>query len=125
MRPSCWHRQLDALLAGEQTAESLGIPVRRLRNTTFLVTSFSTALLVSITGVIGFIGLMVPHIARAIAGPLHARLAVVSSLIGAALMLGSDLLARTLLPPQELPVGVVTSSIGAFFVIAMLMHRKG
>jgi iron complex transport system permease protein len=118
------HRQLDALLAGEQTAESLGIQVRRLRNTTFLVASFSTALLVSITGVIGFIGLMVPHMARVIAGPLHARLAVVSSLIGAALMLGSDLLARTLLPPQELPVGVVTSSIGAFFVIAMLMHGK-
>lgn len=118
------HRQLDALLGGEQTAESLGVPVKRLRNVTFLVASFSTALLVSITGVIGFIGLMVPHVARAFAGPLHARLAIVCSLIGAALMLGSDLLARTLLPPQELPVGVVTSSIGAFFVIAMLMHGK-
>lgn len=118
------HRQLDALLGGEQTAESLGIPVTRLRNVTFLVASFSTALLVSIAGVIGFIGLMIPHMARAFAGPLHARLAVACGLLGAALLLGSDLLARTLLPPQELPVGVVTSSIGAFFVVAMLLYSK-
>ncbi len=97
------HRALDALLAGEQTAESLGISVTRLRNTTFLVASFATALLVSIAGVIGFIGLMIPHVARAFAGPLHARLAVASAVMGAALLLGSDLLARTLLPPQELP----------------------
>lgn len=118
------HRQLDALLGGEQTAESLGVPVTRLRNLTFLVASFSTALLVSIAGVIGFIGLMIPHMARAFAGPLHARLAVACGLLGAALLLGSDLLARTLLPPQELPVGVVTSSIGAFFVVAMLLYNK-
>nr|WP_116288723.1 iron ABC transporter permease [Ensifer sp. LCM 4579] len=118
------HRQLDALLGGEQTAESLGVSVTRLRKVTFLVASFSTALLVSIAGVIGFIGLMIPHVARAFAGPLHARLAVACGLLGAALLLGSDLLARTLLPPQELPVGVVTSSIGAFFVVAMLLHHK-
>lgn len=117
------HRQLDALLGGEQTAESLGVPVTRLRNLTFLVASFSTALLVSIAGVIGFIGLMIPHMARAFAGPLHARLAVASALLGAALLLGSDLIARTLLPPQELPVGVVTSSIGAIFIVAMLAYR--
>ncbi len=117
------HRQLDALLGGEQTAESLGVPVTRLRNLTFLVASFSTALLVSIAGVIGFIGLMIPHMARAFAGPLHARLAVASAVLGAALLLGSDLIARTLLPPQELPVGVVTSSIGAIFIVAMLAYR--
>lgn len=118
------HRQLDALLAGEQTAESLGVSVIRLRNITFIVASFSTALLVSITGVIGFIGLMIPHMARVIAGPMHARLTVACSLLGAALLLGSDLLARTLLPPQELPVGVITSSIGAFFVVSALLRRR-
>ncbi|MEA3536123.1 iron ABC transporter permease [Rhizobium sp. CC-YZS058] len=118
------HRALDALLAGEQTAESLGISVTRLRNTTFLVASFATALLVSIAGVIGFIGLMIPHVARAFAGPLHARLAVASAVMGAALLLGSDLLARTLLPPQELPVGVVTSSIGAAFVMALILKPR-
>lgn len=118
------HRHLDALLAGEQTAESLGISVKRLRNTTFLMASFSTALLVSVAGVIGFIGLMIPHLARVIAGPLHARLAIACSVLGGGLLLGSDLFARTLLPAQEMPVGVVTSSIGAFFVIAMLLHHR-
>lgn len=119
-----FHRRLDALLAGEQTAESLGVPVARLRTTTFLVASFSTALLVSITGVIGFIGLMIPHMARLFAGPLHARLTIACALLGAALLLASDLIARTLLPPQELPVGVVTSSIGALYVVASLLRRK-
>ncbi|MFM2279170.1 MAG: hypothetical protein RLZZ444_1401 [Pseudomonadota bacterium] len=118
------HRKLDALLGGEQTAESLGVPVTRLRTVTFVVSSFATALLVSVAGVIGFIGLMVPHIARPLAGPLHLRLAMLSALLGAGLLLGSDLLARTILPPQELPVGVITSSIGALFVIATLLRRR-
>jgi iron complex transport system permease protein len=118
------HRRLDALLGGEQTAESLGVDVNRLRTVTFLVASFATALLVSIAGVIGFIGLMIPHVARPVAGPLHGRLAIVCALFGAVLLLGSDLLARTLLPPQELPVGVVTSSIGALFVVTLLLREK-
>ena len=118
------HRHLDALLGGEETAESLGVSVARLRTMTFLVASFSTALLVSIAGVIGFIGLMIPHVARPFAGPLHGRLALTCALFGAVLLLGSDLAARTLLPPQELPVGVVTSSIGALFVATILLRRR-
>lgn len=114
------HRKLDAVLAGERTAESLGISVWHLRILTFMVASFSTALLVSVAGVIGFVGLMVPHLARALAGALHLRLAMMSAALGAALLLASDLAARTLLPAQELPVGVVTSSLGAAFVIVML-----
>lgn len=118
------HRHLDALLGGEQTAESLGVPVARFRTQTFVIASFATALLVSVSGVIGFIGLMVPHIARPTAGPLHAGLAVLCALLGAGLLLGSDLLARTILPPQELPIGVITSSIGALFVVAALLRRN-
>ncbi|MGA1834185.1 FecCD family ABC transporter permease [Rhizobium wenxiniae] len=114
------HRHLDALLGGEQTAESLGISVRNLHRATFLMASFSTALLVSVAGVIGFIGLMIPHLARAVAGPLHARLALTCSVLGAGLLLASDLFARTVLPVQELPVGVITSSIGALFVVILL-----
>ncbi|PYE34164.1 iron complex transport system permease protein [Rhizobium sp. PP-F2F-G38] len=117
------HRHLDALLGGEQTAESLGISVRRLRRETFLAASFATALLVSITGVIGFIGLMIPHVARTLVGPLHKRLTILCALLGAALLLGSDLIARTLLPPQELPVGIVTSSIGAAFVVIVILQK--
>lgn len=118
------HRRLDAFLAGESTAESLGVPVARTRAWTFLVSAFATALLVAVAGVIGFVGLMIPHLARRAAGELHLRLVVVCALFGAILVLASDLLARTLLPPQELPIGIVTSSVGAFFVVWILLRRR-
>lgn len=118
------HRRLDAFLAGESTAESLGVPVGRTRAWTFLVSAFATALLVAVAGVIGFVGLMIPHLARRVAGELHLRLIVVCAVFGAILVLASDLLARTLLPPQELPIGIVTSSVGAFFVVWILLRRR-
>jgi iron complex transport system permease protein len=118
------HRRLDALLAGEHTAESLGVPVARLRLATFVTASLATALFVSVSGVIGFIGLMVPHMARALAGPLHRRLTVACAAIGAALLLASDLAARLLLHAQELPVSIVTNSLGALFVVALLFRRQ-
>ncbi len=118
------HRRLDAFLAGESTAESLGVPVARTRALTFLVCAFATALLVAVAGVIGFVGLMIPHLARGVAGELHRRLIVASALFGAILVLASDLLARTLLPPQELPIGIVTSSVGAFFVVWILLRKR-
>ena len=119
------HRRLDAFLAGESTAESLGVAVGRMRAATFLVSAFATALLVAVAGVIGFVGLMIPHLARRLAGELHLRLTVICAIFGAILVLASDLLARTLLPPQELPIGIVTSSLGAFFVVWLLMRRRG
>lgn len=118
------HRRLDAFLAGESTAESLGVPVGRMRGWTFLICAFATALLVAVAGVIGFVGLMIPHMARRIAGELHARLVIACGILGAILVLASDLLARVLLPPQELPIGIVTSSLGAFFVVWMLIRRR-
>ncbi|MEL6735773.1 MAG: iron chelate uptake ABC transporter family permease subunit, partial [Pseudomonadota bacterium] len=114
------YRQLDALLAGEETAHTLGVDVEWLRRTTFLVCAFGTAAFVSLTGVIGFVGLMVPHLARGLVGPLHGRLIVLASIIGAALLVLSDIAARTLLMPQELPIGIVTTSLGALFVLAVL-----
>ncbi|WP_441920255.1 FecCD family ABC transporter permease [Phyllobacterium sp. TAF24] len=118
------HRNLDALLAGENTAESLGIRVTRIRNTVFIVCAFSTAIFVSVAGVIGFVGLMIPHIARRFSGQLHAGLIVTCALLGATLILLSDLAARLLLAPQELPIGIVTSSIGAFFVVTVLLRKR-
>lgn len=118
------HRRLDAFLAGENTAESLGVRVARFRMLTFLAAAFATAVLVAVAGVIGFVGLMIPHIARRVAGQLHMRLVVACAVFGATLLLASDLLARTLLPPQELPIGIVTSSIGAFFVVSMLVSNR-
>lgn len=118
------HRNLDAFLAGESTAESLGVSVTRTRNMVFVVCAFATAIFVSAAGVIGFVGLMIPHIARRFAGQLHAGLIITCALLGAILILLSDLTARLLLAPQELPIGIVTSSVGAFFVVTTLLRRR-
>ncbi|MEM6303888.1 MAG: iron ABC transporter permease [Pseudomonadota bacterium] len=115
-------RWLDALLTGDLTASTLGVPVTRLRFTAFFVAALATAAFVSVAGVIGFVGLMVPHIARGIAGPLHTPLIPTAALVGAALLTGSDIISRLLLAPQELPVGVVTTSIGAVFVFLLLFR---
>ncbi|MCX8281341.1 iron ABC transporter permease [Phyllobacterium sp. 0TCS1.6C] len=119
-----FHRRLDAFLAGESTAESLGIETHRMRSTVFIVCAFSTAIFVSSAGVIGFVGLMIPHVARMLAGPLHAGLVLTCAMLGALLVLLSDLAARLILAPQELPIGIVTSSIGAFFVVWLLLRSK-
>lgn len=118
------HRQLDALLAGDEAAETLGIPVTRFRQAAFLVCAFATASFVALSGVIGFIGLMVPHLARGLVGPLHGALMLSCAVVGAALLLVSDIAARTLLAPQELPIGVLTTSIGAVFVLFLINRMR-
>ena len=118
------HRQLDALLAGDEAAETLGIPVTRFRQAAFLVCAFATASFVALSGVIGFIGLMVPHLARGLVGPLHGALMLTCAVIGAGLLLASDIAARTLLAPQELPIGVLTTSIGAVFVLFLIQRMR-
>jgi len=117
-------RWLDALLAGDTTATSLGVPVGQLRMTMFLAAALATASFVSVAGVIGFVGLMVPHLARGLVGPLHTRLLPAAALIGAILLTGSDIASRLLLAPQELPVGIVTTSIGAIFVFVLLVGMR-
>lgn len=113
-------RWLDALLTGDVTATTLGVPVQRLRFSMFFIAALTTAVFVSVAGVIGFIGLMVPHIARGIAGPLHQHLIPTAGLVGAALLAGSDIVSRVVLAPQELPVGIVTTLIGSLFVFLLL-----
>ena len=114
------HRRLDALLAGDEAAETLGVPVTQFRRAAFLLCAFATASFVALTGVIGFIGLMVPHLARGLAGPLQGAMMVTSAVIGAHLLLASDIAARALLAPQELPIGVLTTALGATFVLVLL-----
>lgn len=114
-------RWLDSLLAGDVTAISLGVPVTRLRMMMFLIAALATASFVSVAGVIGFVGLMVPHLARGLVGPLHTKLLPTAALIGAMLLTGSDILSRLLLAPQELPVGIITTAIGAIFVFVLLL----
>lgn len=115
-------RWLDALLTGDMTASTLGVPVQSLRFKMFFVAALATAVFVSVAGVIGFVGLMVPHIARGIAGPLHTHLIPAAAVVGAVLLTGSDILSRLLLAPQELPVGIVTTSLGSVFVFILLLR---
>ncbi|MCY4305720.1 MAG: iron ABC transporter permease [Aestuariivita sp.] len=117
-------RWLDALLTGDLTASTLGVPVRGLRFMIFFVAALSTAAFVSVAGVIGFVGLMVPHLARGIVGPLHGRLLPTAAIVGAILLTLSDMLCRLLLAPQELPVGIVTTSIGSAFVFILLFRTR-
>jgi len=114
------HRQFDAFLAGDDTANTLGVNVDVMPRLTFLVCALATAAFVSITDVIGFVGLMVPHLARGIVGPMHKALILMSAMIGAGLLLASDIAARTLLMPQELPIGIVTTAVGSVFVLGLL-----
>lgn len=117
-------RALDALLAGEQTACSLGVEVERLRSETFLCCALATALLVSITGVIGFVGLMVPYLARRAVGVRHRMAVPMCGLLGAILLTGGDMLSRSLIANQELPIGIITAGLGGAFIICLLMRSE-
>jgi iron complex transport system permease protein len=121
---ACRWRSLDSLLAGEQTARSMGVNVSRLRTETFICCAISTAFLVSLTGVIGFVGLMVPHLARRVVGVRHSIVIPICGLFGAILLTGGDILSRSLIQNQELPVGIITAGVGGAFIISMLIRGK-
>ncbi len=113
-------RPLNLLSQGELQAAALGVAVRPLRISLFLIASLLTAIAVTQAGSIGFIGLIVPHIIRLLAGSDHRLLLPASVLLGGSLLLISDTLARTLLAPQQLPVGVITALIGVPFFLYLL-----
>ncbi|MGP6377369.1 FecCD family ABC transporter permease [Citrobacter koseri] len=117
-------RALDGMLAGEQTALSLGINVSRLRMEIFLCCALATSFLVALTGVIGFVGLMVPHLCRYFSGVKHLLLLPLCGVWGAVLLCGGDIVSRTLLTSQELPVGIITSGIGGLFIIVLLARTS-
>lgn len=115
-------RTLDAFAFGEEAAASLGVRVARARLVLLCATALLTAALVSSAGAIGFVGLVLPHATRALTGAGHARLLPVTALAGAVFLVWVDTAARTVLDPQEVPVGVVTSLIGVPAFVAVL-HR--
>jgi iron complex transport system permease protein len=117
-------RALDALLAGEQTAHSMGVNVAHLRTETFLCCALSTAFLVSLTGVIGFVGLMVPYLARRLVGVRHRLSVPMCGLLGAMLLTGGDMLSRSLIPHQELPIGIITAGLGGAFIVSLLLRAE-
>jgi len=117
-------RALNALALGADAATSLGVDVPALRRNLFLVTSLIAGISVAVSGVIGFVGLVVPHIVRLIVGSDHRRLLPVGAIVGATFMVLSDLLARTIVSPQELPIGVITAIIGAPTLIVLIRRRN-
>jgi iron complex transport system permease protein len=114
---------LDGMSLGENTATSLGLPVVRLRMALVLVLALATGTAVAHTGLIAFVGLAAPHVVRANVRAGHAWLVLLSSGMGGVLLLGADLLARSLLAPQELPVGVLTAMLGGGYLL-WLMSRQ-
>jgi iron complex transport system permease protein len=117
-------RDLNLITVGEDTALQLGVDVERAKWLCFLLISLVIGLVVSFSGLIGFVGLIIPHLGRMAFGSDHRLLVPVSCLGGAIFLVASDTLARTVISPSELPVGVITAFIGAPFFITLL-RKKG
>ncbi len=115
-------KDMNLLAMGDETAEALGSPVRRVRMVFLVLATLLAAVSVSVSGIIGFVGLVVPHWIRLLIGPDHRRLFPYAALAGGTFLLYCDLLARTLLP-AELPIGVITAAVGAPFFL-YLLHQK-
>ena len=115
---------LDGLALGEATAASLGLPLPAMRAALVAVLALATGAAVAQTGLIAFVGLAAPHLVRSIVKNTHARLVLLSALMGGLLLMAADLLARWLIAPQELPVGVLTAVLGGSY-LRWLMHRRG
>jgi iron complex transport system permease protein len=115
-------RDMDLLALGDETAQALGSPVRRVRKAFLAMSALLAALAVAVSGIIGFVGLVVPHWVRILIGPGHRSLFTASALAGGTFLLYCDLLARNLLP-AELPIGVITAAVGAPFFL-YLLHKK-
>ncbi|WP_416966986.1 FecCD family ABC transporter permease [Streptomyces sp. 4F14] len=117
-----YSRRLDLLSLGERPARHLGVDVERLRVVLILVIALLTAAAVSVSGIIGFVGLVIPHLLRMAAGPGHRFLVPASALLGAFILLAGDLASRTMAAPAELPLGVLTGLLGSPFFF-WLLHR--
>ncbi|MEN5082094.1 iron ABC transporter permease [Bosea sp. TWI1241] len=116
-------RGLNALMLGEAEAYHLGIPVQRIKAIAIVLVALSVGASVAAAGVIGFVGIVVPHLIRLSVGPDHRLLLPLSALGGAALLVGADIVARLVVAPAELPIGIVTAFIGAPFFLWLLLRR--
>jgi len=115
---------LDALLLGEGEARHLGIPVQFVKRLAIFAVAAAVGASVAVAGPIGFIGIVVPHLLRLVIGPRHAGLLPTSALLGAALLIGADMVARTIVAPAELPIGIVTALLGAPFFLWLLLRQR-
>lgn len=117
-------RELNAMLLGEEPAEHLGVEVERVKRRLLIAAALLTGACVSVSGMIGFVGLVIPHIVRMIFGPDHRTLLPAVALVGASFLLIADVLARVIMAPGEIPVGIVTALVGGPFFIYLLRRQK-
>lgn len=115
-----WGRRLDALAVGDETAHALGVRPEAFRLQLLVVVALCVGVVVASAGSIGFVGLVVPHLARRAVGGRHVRVVGVAALMGAILLVWADVVARTLLAPQEIPIGIITSLLGAPFLLVLV-----
>ncbi|MGY9048430.1 hypothetical protein P775_23810 [Puniceibacterium antarcticum] len=118
-------RGLNAMALGEATAHHIGIPVQRLKNVAVMTVAASTGAAVAVAGGIGFVGIVVPHLLRLATGPDHRMLLPNAALLGASLLIGADVIARVVIAPAELPIGIVTAVLGAPVFLWILLRRRG
>ncbi len=118
-------RGLDALVLGEAEARHLGVDVERLKSLIVFAVAVMVGVSVAFTGVIGFVGIVVPHLLRLAIGPEHRTLLPAAALLGASLLVGADIVCRIVVAPAELPIGIVTALIGAPFFVSILLRRRG
>ncbi|MHC4337897.1 MAG: FecCD family ABC transporter permease [Planctomycetota bacterium] len=117
--------QLNALSFGEDDARSMGIDIARTQTIAFAAAAFITAMAVSLSGLIGFVGLVVPHAVRLVSGPDHRQLLPLSGIIGAIFLVAADTVARIVVAPAQLPVGVVTAIVGGpFFLVLLVKYSR-
>jgi iron complex transport system permease protein len=116
-------KQLNLLLLGEQEAHYLGVNTQRLKMIVIVTTALSVGAAVAVSGIIGFVGLVVPHLIRLSIGPDHRLLIPASALLGAILLVIADTIARTVVAPAEMPVGIITSLIGGPFFLWLLLNN--
>jgi len=114
---------LNAMTIGDETASTLGIRVARFRLQVFVICALITGVMVAFSGMIGFIGLMVPHIARMLVGGDYVRVLPMSALIGAIALLWADIAARTMMSPEDIPIGIVTGLVGGIFFVWLLRQK--
>ena len=118
-------RGLNGLALGEATAHHMGLPVERIKNTAIFAVSAAVGAAVAISGGIGFIGIVVPHLLRLATGPDHRSLLINAGLLGASLLLGADMVARVIVAPAELPIGIITAIMGAPVFLWILLRKRG
>jgi len=117
-------RSLNGLALGEGPAAHLGIPVQRMKNISILTVAAATGAAVAVSGGIGFVGIVVPHLLRLLIGPDHRYLLPNAALLGATLLIAADMISRTIIAPAELPIGIVTATLGGPFFLWILLRNR-